>query len=188
MKRLHRFLPLLTLLALLVAAWASGLTDQLGWDALARHQAGLTRWVGAHPIVAPLAYAALYVAVAALSLPEAALVTIAGGLLFGTILGGALAVIGATLGAIVLFLFARSAFAELAQRRGGALLARARDRIAARRILLPAGDPADPGVPVLAGESGRCPGRDAAAALRHRHAARHHTRHAGVRLDRRRAG
>jgi uncharacterized membrane protein YdjX (TVP38/TMEM64 family) len=126
MRLLRRLLPLLILLAVIVAVWASGIADQFSWQGLARHQAVLVGWVGRHPLVAPLAYAGFYVLITALSVPEAALVTVAGGLLFGTLLGGALAVLGATIGSMVLFLVARSALADSFAHRGGPLLARAR--------------------------------------------------------------
>jgi uncharacterized membrane protein YdjX (TVP38/TMEM64 family) len=51
----------------------------------------------------------------------------AGGLLFGTLAGGALAVTGATTGAVLLFLIARSAFAGAMASRGGAALTKLRD-------------------------------------------------------------
>jgi uncharacterized membrane protein YdjX (TVP38/TMEM64 family) len=119
----RRFLPLLTLAVLLLAALAAGLSHQLSWPVLARYHTALTRWVAEHPRLAPLLYMLGYVAVAALSVPEAALVTVAGGLLFGTWLGGALAVVGSTLGASILFLVARRALAGSLVRRGGTLLA-----------------------------------------------------------------
>ena len=74
----------------------------LGGKSLARHQAGLTHWVAAHPVAAALLYLSAYVLTAALSLPQAAIVTVAGGLLFGTVLGGVLTIIGATAGAAIL--------------------------------------------------------------------------------------
>lgn len=122
----RRFLPLLTLLVLLLAAVAAGLSHQIGWSELARYHTALAGWVAANPLLAPLLYILVYVAVAALSIPEAALVTVAGGLLFGIWLGGALAVIGSTLGACILFAVARRALAGTLVRRGGPLLARTR--------------------------------------------------------------
>ena len=114
---------------LAVVAWRVGLGDALSWAGLARHQARLLTLVAAHPVAAPLVYAALYAVWVALSIPEAALVTVAGGLLFGTILGGAMAVLGATAGAVLLFLVARSAFAEAMRRRAGAFLDRLRPKL-----------------------------------------------------------
>ena len=126
MRTLRHLLPLLALLAALLAAWQGGLLHEFSWAALARHQATLGAWVDAHPLLAPLAYVALYLVVVALSLPEAAVLTVAGGLLFGTVVGGLLAVLGSTMGAIVLFLAARSALADRFVDRGGRVLARAR--------------------------------------------------------------
>ena len=131
MRLIRRTWPLLLLFAAIAAAWASGLAQQLNWSTLARHQSALTGWVDAHAIGAPALYVAVYIVVAALSLPESAVVTVAGGLLFGTVMGGALAVTGATIGAIFLFLIARSAFFgdSMATRGGAALGVRLRDEL-----------------------------------------------------------
>ncbi|MGE0223183.1 MAG: TVP38/TMEM64 family protein [Acetobacteraceae bacterium] len=127
MQRLRRFLPLLILAAAIGAIWVSGIADELSWATLAREQARLQDWVDEYGLLAATAYVAIYVAVVALSLPQASVMTIAGGLLFGTLLGGALAVIGATIGAIILFLIARSAFGETLASRGGRFLQTVRD-------------------------------------------------------------
>lgn len=126
MRHLKTLLLVLVLAVLGVVAWRSGLGAALSWNGLARHQARLLAVVAAHPIVAPLVYAALYAIWVAVSIPEAALVTVAGGLLFGTLLGGAMAVLGATSGAVIIFLVARTAFAGTMRRRAGALLDRIR--------------------------------------------------------------
>jgi uncharacterized membrane protein YdjX (TVP38/TMEM64 family) len=126
MRFVRRFWPLALLLAAIAAAWASGLAQQISWAALARNQAALGAWVGSHPIAAPALYVVIYAAAAALSLPEGAVLTVAGGLLFGTLFGGLLAVAGSTTGAIVLFLAVRHHLAEAIARRGGKFLDRAR--------------------------------------------------------------
>lgn len=122
MSRLRRVLPLLLLLVAFAALWLSGATDRLSWAELGRQQEALHDWVEASPLLAGGLYVALYTAVVALSLPQAVVVTIAGGLLFGTLVGGALAVTGATAGAVILFLIARSALGDNLSRRGGAFL------------------------------------------------------------------
>jgi len=126
MLTLRRVLPLAILVAALAALWASGLAGQISWATLSRYQGTLDAWITRHRIVAPVLYAALYAVVTALSVPEAAVLTVAGGLLFGATLGGAMAVIGATAGALVLFLAARTAFASAVPSRGGTRLARIR--------------------------------------------------------------
>jgi uncharacterized membrane protein YdjX (TVP38/TMEM64 family) len=127
--RLIHLLPLALLAAGLVALWALGLQQNLSWASLARHQAELLAAVAAHPIETGGAYVVVYTILVACSVPEAAIVTVAGGLLFGTVLGGALAVIGATLGAIALFLAARTAFVDLMAARAAPLMARIRPGI-----------------------------------------------------------
>jgi len=107
---MRRLLPLLVLAAL--AAGGFALVHDVGWESLARHQAGLLDWVGRHPVVSTGIYLAAYTATAALSLPHAAILTVAGGLLFGEFLGCALTIVGATLGASALLVIVRSAFAE----------------------------------------------------------------------------
>ncbi|HUB16713.1 MAG TPA: VTT domain-containing protein [Acetobacteraceae bacterium] len=126
MLSLRRVVPFVLLLAAVAALWATGLASSLNWASLSHHQAMLSAWIAHHRLVAPVIYAALYALLTALSFPEAAVFTVAGGLLFGTVLGGTLAVIGATIGATVLFLAARSAFAAAMAARAGARLTRIR--------------------------------------------------------------
>lgn len=116
---MKRLLPLLALILLALVAWALGVGEYLNWAALGREQAALRGFVAAYPVPTACVYLLVYTAVVALSLPQAVVITIAGGLLFGTILGGALAVAGATAGAIILFLLARTALGDALARRGG---------------------------------------------------------------------
>jgi uncharacterized membrane protein YdjX (TVP38/TMEM64 family) len=123
----HRLIAPVVLIALIAAVWVLGLADRVSWSGLAQHRAALNAWVGAHPWLAPLLFVVAYTASVALSLPQAALLTMTGGLLFGTVAGGALAVTGATIGAVLLFLIARSAIAGSMATRGGAALGRLRE-------------------------------------------------------------
>lgn len=118
--------PLLLLAGIGIGLWQSGLLHELSWGSLARHQAQLLSTVAANRLLAGVVYVGLYAALVALSVPEGAVVTAAGGLLFGTLIGGALAVIGATIGAVILFLVARTAFAEFMARRARGLIERLR--------------------------------------------------------------
>jgi len=97
----------LGLIGLVVALRFSPLGGLLSLDALARHRAALDGFVASNLSAAAAAYLALYVAVVALSLPGAMVMTLAGGLLFGAMLGTALAVLAATIGATLVFLLAR---------------------------------------------------------------------------------
>ena len=117
MWTLLRFWPIILLLAAIAAAWASGAIYLLRWDALAHNQAALTDWVAAHPALAPVLYVLIYATTVLLSLPQGALLTVTGGLLFGTLTGGSLAAISSTTGAIALFLAVRYHLADAIARR-----------------------------------------------------------------------
>ncbi len=127
---LQRFLPLLILFVAVGLIWGTGLTSELTWANLGRHQARLTAWVSMHPLLAPCLYLLTYIVSTALSLPQAIVLTLMGGLLFGAVAGTGLAVVGATAGATVLFLAARSALGGAMARRGGASFARVREALA----------------------------------------------------------
>lgn len=126
MRNLVRTLPLILILVIGIAAWKLGLPAQLSWTSLSSHQAWLEQLVGAHPIAASAAYALLYTIVTAASIPEGALLTVAGGFVFGTALGGALTVLGGTAGAVLLFLAARTALGRPIGRRAEPFLSRIR--------------------------------------------------------------
>ena len=119
-----RVLPLLILIAGLVAFFALGLQRYVTFGALAAHREMLLAWVVAHPFTAPLAYMAVYVLAVALSVPGGIWLTIGGGFLFGWVAGGIYTVIGATLGATALFLAARTAIGDLLRARAGSALQR----------------------------------------------------------------
>lgn len=106
--RMRRFIPLLLLGMTAIAAFI--FVPDAGWSSLVRHYDQLHGWVAGHPAAAHALFVATYSLATVLSLPHAALMTIAGGLLFGTLVGFILAVLGATLGASLLLLIVRQAF------------------------------------------------------------------------------
>lgn len=96
----------------------------LSLDAVLAKRADLRHWTDAHPVTGLAAFAAGYAMVAALAIPGAALLTLVGGFLFGWFAGGLATVIGATAGAVVLFLAARTALGERLRRRSGSAMNR----------------------------------------------------------------
>ncbi len=120
---------ILVLLAIGFVVGHASIGEGLSWAKLARHEEHLLGLVAAHPILSPFIYLLFYTIWVALSIPEAAVITLVGGLLFGTLLGGAMAVLGSTAGAVMLFLIARSALGETMRRRAGAFLERIRPRL-----------------------------------------------------------
>lgn len=120
----RRWLPLLGLAGVAIAIYATGLHRELSLAGLQQHRAALQELVAARPLLAPLAFVAAYAGATALSLPGALFLTLAGGFLFGTWLGGLLSVLGATSGAVVLFLVARSSLGAALRDRAGPWLQR----------------------------------------------------------------
>ncbi|HJU14940.1 MAG TPA: VTT domain-containing protein [Stellaceae bacterium] len=114
----RRLAPLFAIAATAAAFLALGGERMIGFAALAAHRAWLQGLVMRWGTAAVLVYIAAYALLTALSVPGAAVLTIAGGLLFGPWLGGFSAVVGATLGAGAVFLAARAGLAGLAARAG----------------------------------------------------------------------
>ena len=121
---LRRLAPLAGLAILIGIFFAAGLDRYLSFEALADNRAALLAWTEANAAAAGVVYVLAYVAIVAGSLPGGAVATLTGGFLFGTVLGGALAVVGATVGATLLFLAARTALGDALRAKAGPALAR----------------------------------------------------------------
>jgi uncharacterized membrane protein YdjX (TVP38/TMEM64 family) len=83
------------------------------------------------PATSRAAAVLIYTAVVALSIPVAALLSMTAGLLFGRMQGLLVVLLGATLGAVLVFLAARYLLHDVVQRRLGARLARVAARFEA---------------------------------------------------------
>ena len=115
----RRLLPLIVVVLFAGAAYLVVGRSGISLEALVRHRMAIDDFVSAHRVLAVLAYIALYIAAVALSLPGAVFLTVAGGFLFGVAVGASAAVIGATIGATLIFLVARTALGEPLLRRAG---------------------------------------------------------------------
>lgn len=91
--------------------------------------AAFQAWVEGAGAAAPLVFIAVYAAAAVLFLPGA-VITIAGGALFGPVWGAVWSLAGATLGASLAFLLARYLGADWVARRAGPRLSRLNDGVA----------------------------------------------------------
>ena len=124
---LGRLAPLVILVAGLIAFFVFDLDKYVTLSALKENRQVLAGWVREAGMLAFLVYMLVYAVVTAFSIPGGAVMTIAGGFLFGPWLGGALTVVGATIGATILFLAARYALADLLRRRAGASIKKMED-------------------------------------------------------------
>jgi uncharacterized membrane protein YdjX (TVP38/TMEM64 family) len=114
----RRLVPLGLLVAAGLAFVAIGGGRYLNFAALAENRDWLCGLVQEWGFAAGLLYIAIYAGLVALSVPGAAVLTIAGGFLFGPWIGTLCAVVGATLGATGIFLATRAGLGGLAQRAG----------------------------------------------------------------------
>ncbi|MBS0243823.1 MAG: TVP38/TMEM64 family protein, partial [Proteobacteria bacterium] len=122
-----RWLPLVVIVAAAGLAFAMGWHRYLSFKTIGVNYQTLRTFIDANLILAILAYTGIYVAVVALSLPGALVMTLAGGLLFGWKIAAPATVVAATIGGSILFLVARSSFGETLAHRAGAAVAKLRD-------------------------------------------------------------
>jgi pyruvate/2-oxoglutarate dehydrogenase complex dihydrolipoamide dehydrogenase (E3) component/uncharacterized membrane protein YdjX (TVP38/TMEM64 family) len=114
-----RWLVVIGLLGAVVAFFAMGWQHQFTLDALKAHQQALDVYRQAHPWLLGAGFFLVYVAFAALSLPAATLLTLAGGALFGLLEGTLLVSFASSVGATLSFLASRFVFRDTVQKRFG---------------------------------------------------------------------
>ncbi len=133
-RSIARLLPMLALLIGLALFFIFGLQDRLNCAALRDNRAWLADWVDTHLVWAVVAFMLGYAGLVALSVPGGAVMTVAGGILFGTIGATAMVVVAATVGATALFLAARTVFRDLLEPRAGPWLTRLQRGFAANEL------------------------------------------------------
>ncbi len=102
-----RLLIVVALIALALVAWHFGLIEQLTLANLKARQGELSVWTQAHWGLALAGFFALYVLATAVSIPGAAILTLAGGAIFGLLPGLLLVSFASSIGATLAFLAAR---------------------------------------------------------------------------------
>lgn len=114
-----RIIPLVVIVSGFIAFFAFDLDSYLSFDMLKQNREWLLGQVAEHRLAMVAAFVLLYAAVVAFSLPFAAIISISGGFLFGLWFGTFWNVIGATIGATLLFLAARTVFADILHNKAG---------------------------------------------------------------------
>ncbi len=112
-----RGLLLIALIGAVVLFFAFGLQHQFSLDALKSHQQSLDAYRQAHAFEFAAGFLFIYIAFTALSLPAAALLTVAGGARFGLLEGTLLVSFASSIGATLAFLASRFVFRDAVQRR-----------------------------------------------------------------------
>lgn len=123
---LARWLPLAVIAGLMAVAFGMGWHNYLSFKTIGLNYDRLQLFISHHLVWALLLYVLAYVAVVALSLPGALVMTLSGGLLFGWKLAAPATVIGATIGATLIFLVAKTSFGEALAAKAGPWVAKLR--------------------------------------------------------------
>jgi uncharacterized membrane protein YdjX (TVP38/TMEM64 family) len=123
-RRVLRWWPVAILVAGVVAFFASGADHYLMLQTLHDNRMALAAFVHDYGVLAVIVFLGVYIAATALAIPGALILTITGGFLFGAVWGTVWVVIGATAGASLLFLAARTTLGAALRARAGPMLKR----------------------------------------------------------------
>ncbi len=118
--RIKTFLRLSPLILLIVGGLTIsflGASRYLTLSSIVEGRGALIDFVAEQPLETIAIYAGLYAAAVIFSVPGGSLLTVAGGMLFGGLLGGIITTIAATVGSLVVFYIARTAFGDWMRRR-----------------------------------------------------------------------
>ena len=129
MSTAKRWGLLAALVLAVVAFFAFGLGRYLSLEFIKSQQGQLEAWRAANPLVAALTFFGIYIAVTALSLPGATILTLAAGAIFGLGWGSLIASFAASIGATLAFLISRLVLRDWVQARFGERLAAINDGV-----------------------------------------------------------
>ena len=116
---MKKLLFLGSVLLVIAFFFLSGAIKFITLEALKENRDLLSQFHEVHPFGFPLLFIGLYIVQTSLSLPGATVMTLAAGAIFGAVAGTSYAVIGATCGAAVCFLFVRYLLHDVVQQRFG---------------------------------------------------------------------
>ena len=109
---LKRSLPL-GIIALVAITGAFFLKDVFSFEALRDNREALLAWRDNNIVIASLVFIGVYICVTAFSLPGALVMTLTGGFLFGIFPGALYNVLGASIGATLIFLAAKTSLGDM---------------------------------------------------------------------------
>jgi uncharacterized membrane protein YdjX (TVP38/TMEM64 family) len=128
--KLWRWAPLAFLAAAIVAAYLLGFHRYLSIESVVRNRDALHAFVDRNLVLALAAFIGIYIAVVALSLPGAALLSIGGSFAFGWMLSVPASVTAATIGAVIVFQVVKTSLGASLAERAGPMVQKLRDGFA----------------------------------------------------------
>lgn len=126
----NKYILLIALIAAVAVFFLLDLGRYFSLDFFRSQQAAIDAYYRANPLQAAAIYFAIYVAVTALSLPGAAVMTLAGGAIFGLLWGTILVSFSSTIGATLAFLASRFLLRDWVQAKFGDKLKPINDGVA----------------------------------------------------------
>lgn len=112
-----KILLALAILSAVAIFYGLGLNQYLSLENFLSQRDALLEYQAENPLTSAIAFFTIYVAITAFSLPAAALITLAGGAIFGLGQGVVLVSFASTIGASLAFLMARTLFRDSVQKR-----------------------------------------------------------------------
>jgi len=120
-KHIKRFLPLIVLIVAIIMAYSFGLQNYLSLESIKDQKEEFQTLIDSQPIFSSIGFVAIYAVCVALSLPIAIFLTLLGGFLFGLVKGTLLVVTGATIGATIIFVIAKTSLGSTLRDKAGGL-------------------------------------------------------------------
>lgn len=108
-RAIARWVPAVLLVGATVALYASGLATDISFDNIQANEVRLRAEVAAAPVASLMVFVALYAVATAAFVPVGLVLMLAGGFLFGPLIGTGATIVGSTLGAIIAYVAARFA-------------------------------------------------------------------------------
>ena len=121
-KKFLKFLPVIIILIAMITVFLFGGFDYLSFDTLRTYHETLKTSLENNKILFPFLFILVYIIATALSIPGGVFLTILAGFLFGKYFATSYVAIGATIGACILFLAAKTAIGDFFLKKAGTRL------------------------------------------------------------------
>jgi pyruvate/2-oxoglutarate dehydrogenase complex dihydrolipoamide dehydrogenase (E3) component/uncharacterized membrane protein YdjX (TVP38/TMEM64 family) len=116
---MKKIIIVLVIIGAVISFFAFDLSQFLTLENVKSHQVQFQQWLNREPLLVSVLFFTFYVIITALSLPGAAIMTLAGGGLFGLVWGVVIVSFASTIGATLAFLVSRYLLRESVQQRFG---------------------------------------------------------------------